>query len=78
MQAVTGLHRKSVLRLTHGELARKPRRKQRRKTYGGEVERAIRKNHILIDRLRALPALKAGVTEDVRLTLLDNQAVMAV
>ncbi len=43
MQAVTGLHRKSLLRLIHGELVRKPRRKQRGKTYGGEVEAAIRK-----------------------------------
>jgi hypothetical protein len=43
MQAVTGLHRKSLLRLIHGELARKPRRKQRGKTYGAEVEAAIAK-----------------------------------
>jgi len=43
MQAVTGLHRKSLLRLIHGELARKPRRKQRSKTYGAEVGAAIRK-----------------------------------
>jgi hypothetical protein len=43
MQAVTGLHRKSLLRLIHGNLARTPRRKQRGKTYGTEVEGAIRK-----------------------------------
>jgi len=43
MQAVTGLHRKSLLRLIHGELARKSRRKQRSKTYGAEVGAAIRK-----------------------------------
>ncbi len=41
MQAVTGLHRKSLLRLINGELARKPRRSQRGKTYGTEVETAI-------------------------------------
>jgi hypothetical protein len=43
MQAITGLHRKSVLRLINGELSRKPRRKQRGKTYGPEVDAAIRK-----------------------------------
>ncbi|MBM3126741.1 MAG: transposase family protein [Chloroflexi bacterium] len=43
MQAVTGLHRKSLLRLINGELARKPRRKQRGKIYGTEVEAAISK-----------------------------------
>jgi hypothetical protein len=42
MEAVTELHRKSLLRLIHGELARKPRRKQRGKTYGAEVEAAVR------------------------------------
>lgn len=41
MQAVTGLHRKSLLRLINGELARRPRRQQRGKTYGTEVEVAI-------------------------------------
>ncbi len=43
MEAVTGLHRKSLLRLINGELARKPRRKQRGKTYGAEVDAAIGK-----------------------------------
>jgi hypothetical protein len=41
MQAVTELHRKSLLRLIHGELARKPRRKQRGKTYGPEVKATV-------------------------------------
>ena len=40
--AVTGLHRKSVLRLLHGELVRKPRRKQRGSSYGSEVTDAVR------------------------------------
>lgn len=43
MQAVTGLHRKSVLRLINGELSRKLRRKQRGKTYGSDVDGAIAK-----------------------------------
>jgi hypothetical protein len=42
MVAVTGMHRKSVLRLIHGELERKPRRRQRGRTYGEDVEAAIR------------------------------------
>lgn len=41
MQAVTGLHRKSLLRLINGDLARRPRQKQRGKTYGPEIEDAI-------------------------------------
>jgi hypothetical protein len=43
MQAVTGLHRKSLVRLIRGDLARKPRRQQRGKTYGAEVEGVIQK-----------------------------------
>jgi hypothetical protein len=41
MQAVTELHRKSLLRLINGDLARKPRRKQRGKTYGPDVKAAV-------------------------------------
>ena len=41
MQAVTELHRKSLIRLINGELARKPRRKQRGKTYGPDVKAAV-------------------------------------
>ena len=33
-QAITGLHRKSLIRLLKGELARKRRTRQRGKTYG--------------------------------------------
>jgi len=43
MKTVTGLHRKSLLRLVKGNLARTPRRKQRGKTYGPEVGAAIGK-----------------------------------
>ena len=43
MQAVTSLHRKSIIRLIKGELARKPRRQQRGKTYGSEVKAAVEK-----------------------------------
>src|SRR5262245_1413685 len=43
MQAVTGMHRKSLLRLLHAtSLARRVRTTQRSKTYGARVEDAIR------------------------------------
>jgi len=42
MQAVTGLHRKSLVRLMNGCLVRKPRKRERQKTYGTEVDEAIR------------------------------------
>lgn len=42
MQEVTGLHRKSVLRLLHAKtLQRQPRQKQRESSYGREVEQVI-------------------------------------
>lgn len=43
MAVVTNLHRKSLLRLIRGDLARKPRRKQRGKTYGADVQNAVEK-----------------------------------
>ena len=43
MATVTNLHRKSLIRLIKGDLARKPRRKQRGKTYGAEVQQAVEK-----------------------------------
>ena len=42
MEAVAGLHRKSLIRLMNSDLSRKPRRKQRGRTYGIEVYRALR------------------------------------
>ena len=41
MEEVTGLHRKTLIRLMHGELKRKPRRRQRGRTYGAEVDEAL-------------------------------------
>lgn len=43
MQQVTGLHRKSLVRLIRGDLARKPRRRQRGKTYGVELDGILAK-----------------------------------
>jgi hypothetical protein len=42
METVTELHRKSLIRLMKGSLARQPRRRQRSRTYGPEVDDALR------------------------------------
>jgi hypothetical protein len=58
MQAVTGLHRKSLIRLLNGpSLERQPRRRQRGRTYGPAVEDALWRiadslDHICAERLK--------------------------
>ncbi len=42
MQAVTGLERKTLIRLMHGSLERRPRQRHRGRTYGAEVDDALR------------------------------------
>jgi hypothetical protein len=42
MEAVTEMHRKSLIRLLRHNLERRPRRKQRGRTYGPEVDDALR------------------------------------
>ncbi len=42
METVTELHRKSLVRLMRSSLARQPRRRQRSRTYGPEVDDALR------------------------------------
>lgn len=42
MQAVTQMHRKSLVRLLHGDLSRHLRQKQRGSTYGPQVDDALR------------------------------------
>jgi hypothetical protein len=42
MEAVTELHRKSLIRLMNSSLTRRPRRRQRSRTYGPEVDDALR------------------------------------
>lgn len=42
MEAVTELHRKSLIRLMNGSLGRRPRQRQRGRTYGAEVDDALR------------------------------------
>ncbi len=43
MEAYTGLHRKSLIRLLHSSLERQPRQRQRGPTYGSDVVMAIRR-----------------------------------
>jgi len=42
MEQVTGLHRKYLIHLLGGDLTRKPRRRQRGRTYGPQVDDALR------------------------------------
>ncbi|GIV63979.1 MAG: hypothetical protein KatS3mg045_1318 [Bellilinea sp.] len=42
MQAVTGMHRKSLIRMLTGRLSRKPRRRERGRTCGAAVEDGMR------------------------------------
>jgi hypothetical protein len=42
MEAVTDMHRKSLIRLMNGPLARKRRCKERERSYGPEVDDALR------------------------------------
>lgn len=56
MEAITDLHRKSLIRLMNGDLERRPRRKQRGRTYGADVDDALRvisesMDHICPERL---------------------------
>jgi hypothetical protein len=56
MEHVTGLHRKSLIRHMNSKIARQPRRSQRGKTYGHEVDDALRViseslDHICAERL---------------------------
>lgn len=56
MEAMTGLHRKSLIRLINGNLKRKPRRRERDRTYGPRVDDALRViarslNYICAERL---------------------------
>lgn len=56
MEAVTGMHRKSLVRLLGGKLERRRRRRQRGRSYGPEVDDALRvisesMDHICAERL---------------------------
>ena len=43
MEAITGMHRKSIIRLLNNRLSRKKRSRERGRTYGVDVDDAIRK-----------------------------------
>jgi len=49
MEEVTGLDRKTLIRLLNGSLERKPRRRERGKTYGPAVDNALRVIHESLD-----------------------------
>ena len=61
METVTGLHRKSLIRLMNSTIQKKERRKQRGPTYGPDIQYALQvishsHNHICAERLQ--PNLK--------------------
>jgi hypothetical protein len=53
MKAVTGMHRKSLIRHMNGSLERKPRCRQRGESYGPEVDDALRVIHESLDHICA-------------------------
>ena len=55
LEEVTGLHRKSLIRLLRGGLKRKRRRRQRGRTYGAEVDDALRVISESMDHICAVP-----------------------
>ena len=57
MESITGLHRKSLIRLMASNLERKPRRRHRGRQYGADVDDALRvisesSDHICAERLQ--------------------------
>jgi hypothetical protein len=76
MEAVTGLHRKSLIRLLqHVQLARQPRRKQRGRTYGAQIDDALRiisesLDHVCAERLKPnLPWMAQHLARHNELTM---------
>ena len=66
VEAVTELHRKSLIRLMNGSLERKPRRRQRSRTYGPEVDDALRViseslDHICAERITPTWSVREGL-----------------
>lgn len=55
LEEVTGLHRKSLIRLLRGGLERKRRRRQRGRKYGAEVDDALRVISESMDHICAVP-----------------------
>jgi hypothetical protein len=69
MEEVTSLHRKSLIRLMGSNLKRKPRRRQRGRTYGREVDDALRviaESHDYICSERLHPTLVGMATDLAR------------
>jgi transposase InsO family protein len=89
MEAVTGLHRKSIIRLLgEVQLARQPRQKQRGRTYGAQIDDAIRViaeslDHVCAERLKPnLPWMAQHLAAHGELTvcpaLLDQLTTISV
>ena len=69
MESVTRLHRKSLIRLMSSSLERKPRQKQRGRTYGPELDhplRVIAESHDYICAERLQPTLVQMATHLAR------------
>lgn len=69
MQDVTRLHRKSLIRLMSGSLERKPRRRERGRTYGPDVDdvlTVIAESHDYICAERLQPTLVEMATHLAR------------
>ena len=69
MEEVTSLHRKSLIRLMGSSLERKPRQRQRGRTYGPEVDDALRviaESHDYICAERLQPTLVEMATHLAR------------
>ena len=79
MQAVTGLHRKSLIRLLGStDLQRQPRRRQRGRTYNHHMDDALRVmaetlDYVCAERLQpALPWLAENLAQHHELVLRDE------
>jgi predicted nucleic acid-binding protein len=81
MEIVTGLHRKSLIRLMGGSLARKRRQRQRDRVYGADVDAALRVIDESLDYIcaeRLTPALVETAKQLVRHGELEtNDALLA-
>ena len=58
METITELHRKSLIRLMRGTIKRRQRKKQRGRTYGIEVDDALR---VIAESYRLREKRKAGL-----------------
>jgi hypothetical protein len=78
MEAVTGRHRKSLIRLLGGPLERRPRKRQRRRTYQSDFDQVLKRisesyGHICAERLHpTLLALAEQLARHGEVTLTEK------